>query len=413
MDNTATDVITNEKEDTSIIHYVNQLISDAIQVGASDIHFEPYEKLYRIRYRQDGILYEIAKPPVNLASRIAARLKIMSRLDISERRIPQDGRFKLKNQANQDAFLEASEKPSIDFRVSTCPTLFGEKIVIRILDPNLTPLNVDTLGFENFQKELFLKAIHKPQGMILITGPTGSGKTVTLYTALNILNTAECNISTCEDPVEINLPGINQVPMNVKTGLTFGTALRAFLRQDPDVIMIGEIRDLETAEIAIKAAETGHRVISTLHTNNSSDTLTRLVNIGVPTYHLATSISLIIAQRLARRLCPQCKVVVQTPPHVLKKIGFKIEEIADLILFSPKGCAECKEGYKGRVGIYEVLPITSTIAHMIMSGKHAFEIQKQAQNDGMWTLRGSGFHKLKQGIISLEEFNRITWDQGL
>lgn len=329
-----------ETDEAPVVRFVNKLLLDAINSSASDLHFEPYEKNYRVRFRQDGILYEITAPPVTLAGRLAARLKVMAHLDISERRVPQDGRFKMKISGNR----------VIDFRMSTCPTLFGEKIVMRVLDPSATKLSVDTLGFEEFQKEIFLKCIHKPQGMVIVTGPTGSGKTVSLYTALNILNTSERNISSCEDPVEINLPGINQVNVNIKAGLTFATALRAFLRQDPDVIMVGEIRDLETAEIAVKAAQTGHMVLSTLHTNSAADSLTRLINMGIPAYNLATSITLVIAQRLARKLCPDCKVQIDVPEHALLEVGFKPEELKDLKIYGPKGCENCKEGYKGRLG---------------------------------------------------------------
>lgn len=389
-----------EAEDAPIVRFVNKMLLEAVNIGASDLHFEPYEKTFRIRFRQDGILYEHSTPAVALAPRLAARIKVMARLDISERRLPQDGRFKMK----------ISPTRTIDFRVSTCPTLYGEKIVMRVLDPASTKLDVDSLGYEPFQKELFVKAIHRPQGMVLVTGPTGSGKTVSLYTALSILNTTERNISSCEDPIEINLQGINQVNVNIKAGLNFATALRAFLRQDPDVIMVGEIRDLETAEIAVKAAQTGHMVLSTLHTNSAADTLTRLVNMGIPAYNLATSVTLVIAQRLARQLCPHCKQPVEIPKPALLEIGFKEEEIAELKLFGPKGCDKCKEGYKGRLGIYELMPVSGSIGNIIMAGGNAIAIYKQAMEEGMWDLRRSGLYKAKMGLTSLEEVSRITKD---
>ncbi len=390
----------SDAEDAPIVRFINKVILDAVNIGASDLHFEPYEKTYRIRFRRDGILYENATPPVSIANRFSARLKVMARLDISERRVPQDGRFKMRISSNR----------SIDFRVSTCPTLFGEKVVMRVLDPSSAKLGIDALGYEVAQKELFMKAIHKPQGMVLVTGPTGSGKTVSLYTALNILNTNEINISTCEDPVEINLPGINQVNVNVKAGLTFSAALRAFLRQDPDVIMVGEIRDLETAEIAVKAAQTGHMVLSTLHTNSASDTLTRMVNMGVPAYNLATSVTLVIAQRLARLLCKHCKMPADIPESALLQLGFSKEEIPSLQLFEPKGCDKCKNGYKGRIGIYEVLYVTPEISDIIMAGGNAIDIYTTAVKGGMWDLRRSGLEKVKQGLTGLEELYRITKD---
>lgn len=395
------DIILSEIDDAPIVRFVNKVLLDAINKGASDIHFEPYEKMYRIRLRQDGILNEFANPPINLAPRLAARLKVMSRLDISERRVPQDGRFKMKLSKNR----------AIDFRVSTCPTLFGEKIVMRILDPATAKMGIDALGYEEEQKALFMNAIHKPQGMVLVTGPTGSGKTVSLYTALNILNTTEVNISTVEDPIEINLPGINQVNINPKAGLMFANTLRAFLRQDPDIIMVGEIRDLETAEIAIKAAQTGHMVLSTLHTNNAPETLTRMINMGVPAFNLATSISLIIAQRLARRLCKFCKTNVKMPHEALLEIGFTHKDLEEgFDIFEPKGCEHCHQGYKGRVGIYEVMPVTEAIGTLIMSGGNAFDIQKQMIKEGVNPLRHSGLNKVKQGVTSLEEVYRVTKD---
>lgn len=388
----------SDAEDAPVVRFINKLLLEAINAGASDLHFEPYEAIYRIRFRQDGILYENTTPPVVLGPKLAARLKVMSRMDISERRVPQDGRFKMK----------IGPQRTVDFRVSTCPTLFGEKVVMRILDPSSTKLDVDELGFEDFQKELFLKTIAKPQGMLIVTGPTGSGKTVTLYTGLNILNTSERNISSCEDPVEINLPGINQVNVNVKAGLTFAVALRAFLRQDPDVIMVGEIRDLETAEIAIKAAQTGHMVLSTLHTNSAADSLTRLINMGIPSYNLATSVSLVIAQRLVRKLCPFCKTKIEVPEHALLDAGFTKEEIANLTLYGPKGCEKCTEGFKGRMAIYEMLPVSPAISTIIMAGGNAIDLYNQATKEGMWDLQKSGRHKVALGLTSLDEVTRVA-----
>src|SRR6201996_2197678 len=349
----------DDVEDAPIVRFVNKILLDAIKKGASDVHFEPYEKLFRIRTRMDGVLKEVAVPPVQLAVKIVARLKVMARLDIAERRVPQDRRIKMRLSKNR----------AIHFRVSTCPTLFGEKVVTRILDPSSAMLGIDALGYEPFQRELYLKYLAKPQGMILVTGPTGSGKTVSLYTGLNILNREDTNISTAEDPAEINLPGVNQVNVNPKVGLTFAAAMRAFLRQDPDVIMVGEIRDLETAEIAIKAAQTGHLVLSTLHTNDAPQTLTRLIDMGVKPYAIATSVSLIIAQRLARRLCPHCKALMDVPPDALRREGFEESAIeAGIRIYGPKGCQSCTDGYKGRVGIYQVMPVTETIARIILAG---------------------------------------------
>ena len=387
-------------EDAPIVRFINKVILDAVNLGASDLHFEPYETTYRIRFRRDGILYPNATLPVGIANRFSARLKVMARLDISERRVPQDGRLKMRISTNR----------TIDFRVSTCPTLFGEKVVVRILDPSSAKLGIDALGYESAQKELFMKAIHKPQGMILVTGPTGSGKTISLYTALNILNTNEVNISTCEDPVEINLSGINQVNVNVKAGLTFSAALRAFLRQDPDVIMIGEIRDLETAEIAVKAAQTGHMVLSTLHTNSAADTLTRMINMGVPAYNLATSVTLVVAQRLARLLCQYCKTRALIPESALLQLGFLAAELSSLEIFEAKGCDKCKNGYQGRIGIYETLYVTPEISRIIMAGGNAIDLYTAAIKAGMWDLRKSGLNKVKQGLTSLEELSRITKD---
>src|SRR5580658_1099833 len=389
----------DDVEDAPIVRFVNKILLDAIKKGASDIHFEPYEKSFRIRTRIDGVLKEVALPPVQLAVKIVARLKVMARLDIAERRVPQDGRIKMRLSKNR----------AIDFRVSTCPTLFGEKVVTRILDPSSAMLGIDALGYEPVQRELYLKYLAKPQGMILVTGPTGSGKTVSLYTGLNILNTEDTNISTAEDPAEINLPGVNQVNVNNKVGLTFAAALRAFLRQDPDVIMVGEIRDLETAEIAIKAAQTGHLVLSTLHTNDAPQTLTRMVDMGVKPYAIATSVSLIIAQRLARKLCNHCKQPRDIPKEALLKEGFSETDVASgLKIFAPKGCANCTDGYKGRTGIYQVLPVTEAIARIILAAGSAVDIAEQADKEGVWDLRRSGLEKVKNGLTSLEEVNSVT-----
>ncbi|MFG5859993.1 type IV-A pilus assembly ATPase PilB [Metapseudomonas sp. CR1201] len=387
-------------DDAPVVRFVNKMLLDAIRGGSSDLHFEPYERSYRVRFRTDGMLHEVAKPPVQLASRIAARLKVMAALDISERRKPQDGRIKMK----------ISKAKSIDFRVNTLPTLWGEKIVMRILDPTSAQMGIDSLGYEEDQKELYLAALKQPQGMILVTGPTGSGKTVSLYTGLNILNTVDINISTAEDPVEINLEGVNQVNVNPKQGMDFAQALRAFLRQDPDVIMVGEIRDLETAEIAIKAAQTGHMVLSTLHTNSAAETLTRLRNMGVPAFNIATSVNLIIAQRLARKLCNHCKKEHEVPRETLLKEGFPEERIGSFKLYSPVGCENCNQGYKGRVGIYEVVKITPAMQQLIMEEGNSIQIAQQARRDGFNDLRTSGLVKAMNGITSLEEVNRVTKD---
>ena len=389
-------------DDAPIIRYVNKVLIDAINRGASDIHFEPYEKKYRVRYRIDGELREIATPPVQMGGRLAARLKVMSRLDLAERRVPQDGRIKLKLSANK----------AIDFRVSTCPTLWGEKVVMRILDASSAMLGIDALGYEPEQKELYLKALAKPQGMILVTGPTGSGKTVSLYTGLNILNDDGTNISTAEDPCEINLPGINQVNVNVKQGLTFAAALKAFLRQDPDVIMVGEVRDLETAEIAIKAAQTGHLVLSTLHTNDAPQTLTRLLNMGVPAYNVASCITLIIAQRLARKLCKFCRKPDVIPREELLKEGFTPAQVdaPSFTIYRATGCDQCNSGYKGRTGIYQVMPVTDAISRVIMEGGNAIDIADQAAREGVKTLRQSALKKVLDGVIDLTEANRVTVD---
>ncbi len=393
------EVARDDVEDAPIVRFVNKVLLDAIRRGASDIHFEPYEKIFRVRLRMDGVLREVAQPPVQLTGKIAARLKVMSRLDIAERRVPQDGRMKMR----------LSKTRAIDFRVSSCPTLYGEKIVLRILDPSQAMLGIDALGYEGFQKDLYMKHLAKPQGMILVTGPTGSGKTVSLYTGLNILNREDTNISTAEDPAEINLPGVNQVNVNNKVGLTFASALRAFLRQDPDVVMVGEIRDLETAEIAIKAAQTGHLVLSTLHTNDAPQTLTRLVDMGVKPYAIATSVSLVIAQRLARRLCAQCKTPLDVPAEALRKEGFQDADIVHGIrIYGPKGCSSCTDGYKGRVGIYQVMEVTEELQRIIMAGGNAMDIAVQAAKEGVWDLRRSGLEKVRNGLTSLEEVNSVT-----
>ncbi|VAW91809.1 Type IV fimbrial assembly, ATPase PilB [hydrothermal vent metagenome] len=395
----ADDGADSDIDDAPVVRFVNKVLLDAINKGASDIHFEPYEKNYRVRFRLDGVLNEVATPPIGMSHKLAARLKVMSRLDISERRVPQDGRIK----------LNLSKNRSIDFRVNTCPTLFGEKIVLRILDPNSAKMGVEALGFEDAQKELYLTALAKPYGMILVTGPTGSGKTVSLYTGVNILNQTGVNISTAEDPVEINMPGINQVNVNNKVGLDFSSALRAFLRQDPDIILVGEIRDLETAEIAIKAAQTGHLVLSTLHTNDAPQTLTRLVNMGVPGYNIASSVHLIVAQRLCRRLCPHCKKTLDIPKEALLEEGFSKEEIKQgITIYGPKGCDQCSEGYKGRVGIYQVMPVSEEMGRIIMEGGNAMVLGDQAQKEGIPDLRQSGLKKIKDGMTSLDEINRVT-----
>lgn len=388
-------------DDTPVVRFINKILLDAIKKGASDIHFEPYEKSYRVRLRIDGVLREVAKPPLAMSPKLSARIKVMSRMDTAEKRVPQDGRIKLK----------ISKNKAIDFRVNTCPTLFGEKIVLRILDPSSATLGIDALGYEPEQKELYLNALANPYGMILVTGPTGSGKTVSLYTGLNILNTPDTNISTAEDPAEINLEGINQVNVNEKVGLTFESALRAFLRQDPDIIMVGEIRDLQTAEIAIKAAQTGHMVMSTLHTNDAPQTLARLVNMGVPPFNIASAVSLIIAQRLARRLCNNCKEKVDIPRPALEEEGFTKEQIdAKPELYKAVGCDQCSDGYKGRVGIYQVLPISEEIGRIIMENGNAIDIADQAKKEGIADLRESAIKKVIAGVTSLEEINRVTKD---
>ncbi|MCX7553611.1 type IV-A pilus assembly ATPase PilB [Marinicella sp. S1101] len=390
---------TEDLADSPAVKLVNKVLLDAIKRGASDIHFEPYEKTYRVRYRIDGMLKTMIKPPKNMTTKIASRLKVMSKLDIAEKRVPQDGRVK----------LNLSKNNSIDFRLSTCPTLFGEKIVMRVLDASAAKMGIDKLGYEDEQKQLFMDAIVKPYGMVLVTGPTGSGKTVSLYTALNILNTEGRNISTAEDPVEIRVDGINQVQQNAKQGMTFSAALRSFLRQDPDIIMVGEIRDLETAEIAIKAAQTGHMVLSTLHTNNAPETVSRLVNMGVAPFNVVSAVSLIIAQRLARRLC-DCKKPTEFPREALLEAGFTDEDLVDATIYDPVGCSKCNEGYKGRVGIYEVMPITDNIKKIILGGGNSIEIAEQATKDGIANLRKSALLKVKNGITGLVEANRVTVD---
>ncbi|MCQ4321391.1 type IV-A pilus assembly ATPase PilB [Stutzerimonas stutzeri] len=399
-DDSPKDEAAEAADDAPVVRFVNKMLLDAIRGGSSDLHFEPYEKVFRVRLRTDGILHEVARPPIQLAPRISARLKVMAGLDISERRKPQDGRIKMK----------LSKTKAIDFRVNTLPTLWGEKIVMRILDPSSAQMGIDALGYEENQKELYMNALRQPQGMILVTGPTGSGKTVSLYTGLNILNTVDVNISTAEDPVEINLEGINQVNVNPRQGMDFAQALRAFLRQDPDIIMVGEIRDLETAEIAIKAAQTGHMVMSTLHTNSAAETLTRLRNMGVAAFNIATSVNLIIAQRLARKLCGSCKKEVELPREALLEEGFPADKIGTFKIYGPVGCDNCKGGYKGRVGIYEVVKNTPALARIIMEDGNSIDISTQMRKDGFNDLRTSALVKAMQGVTSLEEVNRVTKD---
>lgn len=387
-----------ESDDAPIVAFVNKLLLDAIRRGASDIHVEPYDGQLRIRFRIDGVLIEIARPPFSMRNRIAARLKVMARMDISERRLPQDGAMK----------LQLSNTRSVDFRVNTLPTVYGEKIVMRLLDPTAAQMGIDQLGFTRVQRDYYEKALTQPQGIILVTGPTGSGKTVSLYTGINILNQTQRNICTAEDPVEIKVPGINQVNVLPKIGLDFAQALRAFLRQDPDVIMIGEIRDLETADMAIKAAQTGHLVLSTVHTNAAAETLTRLSNMGVAAFNIASAVSLIIAQRLARTLCAHCKAPVEIPHQILRHEGFNDEQIAKATLFTATGCKQCTQGYKGRTGIYEVVPISAALSELIMSNANAIDIDQQMRLDGHFNLRTSGLLKVMEGITTLEEINRIT-----
>ncbi len=394
-----TEVASEDIDDAPVVKYVTKILLDAINGGASDIHFEPYEKFYRIRYRTDGILYDVAQPPLAIKEKIASRIKVVSRLDISEKRVPQDGRMK----------MVLSKTKAIDFRVSTLPTLFGEKICMRILDPSSATLGIDALGYDPDQKENLLAAISRPYGMVLVTGPTGSGKTVSLYTCLNILNKPGINISTAEDPAEINLPGVNQVNINDKQGLTFPVALKAFLRQDPDIIMVGEIRDIETGEIAIKAAQTGHMVLSTLHTNDAPQTLTRLMNMGIAPFNIASSVILITAQRLARKLC-SCKRPEDIPEEALLRAGFKEEDLDGTWQpFGPKGCDICKNtGYKGRVGIYQVMPISDEMARIVMKNGTAIDLADQAQREGIKDLRQSGLIKVMKGLTSLEEVEAVT-----
>ena len=396
--------VDDEEEDGPIAKFIHKVLSDALNTGASDIHFEFYEEMARIRFRTDGQLREVVQPPLNIRGQIASRIKVMSKMDISEKRVPQDGRIQIQFNKNQ--------KP-IDFRVNTLPTLFGEKIVMRILNSDAATLNINQLGFEPFQKELLLEAIHRPYGMVLVTGPTGSGKTVSLYTCLNILNTDSVNISTAEDPAEINLPGINQVHVNDKQGMTFAAALKAFLRQDPDIIMVGEIRDLETADIAIKAAQTGHMVFSTLHTNNAPATLSRMLNMGVAPFNIASSVNLIMAQRLVRRLCT-CKQPIERPPaEALLKVGFTEEDLAkdDWQLYRQVGCDRCKgKGFKGRAGVYEIMPVTDAIQKIIINNGTEVDIAEQAYADGLVDLRRAGILKAMQGITTLEEILASTND---
>ena len=393
-DSSASDV-----EDTPVVKFLHKMLIDAVNMRASDLHFEPYEHNYRVRFRVDGELREIASPPITIKDKLASRIKVISRLDISEKRVPQDGRMKLK----------VGPERVIDFRVSTLPTLFGEKIVIRILDPNSAKMGIDALGYEPEEKARLLDAIHRPYGMILVTGPTGSGKTVSLYTCLNILNQPGVNISTAEDPSEINMPGVNQVNVNDKAGLTFAAALKAFLRQDPDVIMVGEIRDLETADIAIKAAQTGHMVLSTLHTNDAPTTLTRLRNMGVAPFNIASSVILITAQRLARRLCPQCKQPHDVPTEALLAAGFEESQLdGSWVPYKAVGCSACNNGYKGRVGIYQVMPISEEIQQIILRDGSALDIASQAKREGVKSLRESGLDKVRQGVTSLEEVLAVT-----
>ena len=397
-DEATLDKATKESEDAPVVKFVNKILLDAINRGASDIHFEPYETLYRVRFRIDGMLFEIARPPFALRHRIAARVKIMSRLDISERRLPQDGAIK----------LQLSRTHSIDFRVNSLPTVFGEKIVLRLLDPATAQLSIEQLGFSSEQQAVYEHALKKPQGMILVTGPTGSGKTVTLYTGINILNQIERNICTAEDPVEIKVSGVNQVNVHPKIGLNFASALRAFLRQDPDVVMVGEIRDLETAEIAVKAAQTGHLVLSTVHTNSAAETLTRLANMGIASYNIASSVSLIIAQRLARKLCSLCKTPAQIPDEALRQAGFSQQDIRNGTIYSAVGCKHCTQGYKGRIGIYEVVPVTDAMRQLIMRDVDALNIDQQARREGYPSLYQRCLSRVLDGSTSLAEANRIS-----
>jgi len=388
-------------DDAPVVRFVNKVLLDAIRKGASDLHFEPYEKIYRVRLRIDGDLGELAKPPVALANKIATRIKVMSRLNVAERRVPQDGRIKLR----------LSKSKAIDFRVSTCPTLYGEKVVVRILDSDAARLNIDALGYEDFQKKLFLKNLSKPYGMFLVTGPTGSGKTVSLYTGINMLNTGDVNISTVEDPVEINIPGVNQVQVDEKSGMTFPKALKAFLRQDPDIILVGEIRDIETGSIAVKAAQTGHMVMSTLHTNDAPQTITRMFDMGIPAFAIATTINIIIAQRLARRLCVHCRVAVDIPKDSLLAEGFTETDVArGFKVYRAVGCEQCNGGYKGRTGIYQVMPVSDAMKRLIMEGANAIVLADQSRKEGIPDIRRSGLRKVQDGVTSLEEINTVTME---
>jgi len=397
-DEQPTEDVSSDIDDAPIVRFVNKILLDSIKKGVSDIHLEPFEKKFRIRFRADGILAEVASPPVSISNRIISRIKVMSKMDIAERRVPQDGRIK----------MQLSRNRAIDFRVNTCPTLFGEKVVLRILDPTSAQIGIEKLGFEPEQQKLFMQAIFRPYGMVLVTGPTGSGKTVSLYTGLNILNSIERNISTAEDPVEITVEGINQVNVNPKAGLTFAEALKAFLRQDPDVIMVGEIRDLETASIAVKAAQTGHLVLSTLHTNDAPQTINRLMQMGIEPFNIVSAVNLIMAQRLARRLCEHCKKDADFPDNVLLSAGFKQEDIGSFTIYEAVGCEHCNNGYKGRVGIYQVLPISENMRALILSGGNAMQMAELAKSEGINDLRASGLLKVRQGITSLEEIDRVT-----
>lgn len=387
-----------DSDDAPVVRFVNNIVLDAVRRGASDIHFEPYETLYRVRFRIDGLLVEIAQPPRALCKRIAARLKVMARLDISERRLPQDGSLK----------LTMSQTRALDFRINSLPTVYGEKIVLRILDPATAQLSIEQLGFTDEQRDHYQQALKQPQGMILVTGPTGSGKTVSLYTGVNILNKVERNICTAEDPVEIKIPGINQVSVLPKIGLDFANALRAFLRQDPDVIMVGEVRDLETADIAVKAAQTGHLVLSTVHTNSAAETLIRLAQMGISSFNIASAVTLIIAQRLARKLCPHCKEPAEVPHEILRKQGFCDEEIFHSTIYKAASCRHCTQGYKGRIGLYEVVPITDAIRQLILRDANALDIDQQARREGFLSLHRNGLLKVMQGVTSLEEIHRVS-----
>ncbi len=393
------DSAVSEVEDAPVVKFLHKMLLDAIGMRASDLHFEPYEHNYRVRFRIDGELREISSPPIAIKEKLASRIKVISRMDISEKRVPQDGKMKLK----------IGPERVIDFRVSTLPTLFGEKIVIRILDPNSAKLGIEALGYEPEEKEKLIQAISRPYGMILVTGPTGSGKTVSLYTCLNMLNKPGVNIATAEDPSEINLPGVNQVNVNEKAGLTFAVALKAFLRQDPDIIMVGEIRDLETADISIKAAQTGHLVLSTLHTNDAPTTLTRMRNMGIAPFNIASSVILITAQRLARRLCPNCKAIIEIPQKALLEAGYTTDELGEpWISYRAVGCAMCNNGYKGRVGLYQVMSISEEIQRIILRDGSALDIAEQSKREGVRTLRQAGLHKAKLGLTSLEEVLAVT-----